>query len=112
RRKTGRLGLAGCRGWPFELREGSTGRYTAQHPRTYVVEWSRHELDPLSSAGWFDGWADAPPTVARPTTSGDARGCPIVSAATWLLSRGWRRHGLIPKGRIPGPRLGRKSETS
>lgn len=52
-------------------------------------------IDPCSSAAWFDGWREPvqpdtwwkrrlleePPPVARPTV--------------WLLTVGWRRHGLI-----------------
>lgn len=43
--------------------------------------------DPASSGRWFDGWrrrperAHDPPAVALPRT--------------WLLSKGWRRHGLV-----------------
>jgi hypothetical protein len=50
-------------------------------------------IDPASSGRWFDGWRHAPgracdqPTVARPRT--------------WLLSIGWRRHGLLGLAEIP-----------
>jgi REP element-mobilizing transposase RayT len=46
-------------------------------------------IDPSSSARWFDGWRDvrAFPSTRIPT--------PIARAATWLLSAGWRRHGLL-----------------
>jgi REP element-mobilizing transposase RayT len=59
-------------------------------------------LDAASSARWFDGWRpdvaldrspphplDTAPAVARPTL--------------WLLTQGWRRHGLIDPNEIPGP---------
>jgi REP element-mobilizing transposase RayT len=56
-------------------------------------------LDPASSARWFDGWrhgasgsdpraGPGPPAVARPHT--------------WLLSRGWRRWGLLDPADVPG----------
>jgi REP element-mobilizing transposase RayT len=55
-------------------------------------------FDPASSARWFDGWRrgvavftaqpDAAPEVARPRT--------------WLLRVGWRRHGLVDAGELPG----------
>ena len=55
-------------------------------------------LDPASSARWFDGWRrgvavftaqpDAAPEVARPRS--------------WLLRVGWRRHGLVDPGELPG----------
>ena len=45
-------------------------------------------LDPMSSTSLFDGFVSA---VAheRPPNS------PTQLARTWLLSRGWRRHGLL-----------------
>jgi REP element-mobilizing transposase RayT len=47
-------------------------------------------LDPLSSAGSFDGFASALPGAFR------SIGPPCVAAArTWLLRVGWRRWGLI-----------------
>ncbi len=55
-------------------------------------------LDEASSGRWFDGWkspvgrssGSEPPEVARPRT--------------WLLLRGWRRHGLIDPAEVPGRR--------
>jgi REP element-mobilizing transposase RayT len=53
-------------------------------------------LDAYSSAPSFDGWkrasdsqvsADSSPSAARPRL--------LERARTWLLSLGWRRHGLI-----------------
>ena len=52
-------------------------------------------LDPCSSGVWFQGWktgAHPRPRYRRET------GVPF----TWLLSRGWRRHGLIDPGEVPG----------
>ncbi len=55
-------------------------------------------LDPASSARWFDGWKwtpsaeDAQPSVRRP----------VARARTWLLSVGWRRHGLLDPADVPG----------
>src|SRR2546427_266299 len=45
------------------------------------------DLDPCSSALWFEGWRQA---VA--TGPGAA---PVVRARTWLAAVGWRRHGLL-----------------
>ncbi len=53
-------------------------------------------LDPASSGGWFDGWRRAPPGELD---GGDAA---VASAHTWLLRSGWRRHGLIDPGEVPG----------
>jgi putative transposase len=56
-------------------------------------------IDPLSSGLAFDGWADAvsraPPTSALRDRLG------VRGATTWLLSRGWRRHGLIRTSECP-----------
>jgi hypothetical protein len=58
-------------------------------------------LDPASSARWFDGWrrreaeergGEADPPAARP----------VARARTWLLSVGWRRHGLLDPDDVPG----------
>jgi len=65
----------------------------------YVLQnWAKHgpggTYDPHSSAIWFDGWA-------KPPSSGQAP--PIVAAArTWLITIGWRRHGLLRPGEKPG----------
>ncbi len=52
-------------------------------------------LDQASSGRWFDGWKRRP---------GEAPGDPPEVAAPrgWLLRRGWRRHGLIDPGEVPG----------
>jgi REP element-mobilizing transposase RayT len=66
----------------------------------YVLQnWVRHgsggAYDPLSSAFWFDGWSIPPATRASP---------PIVATPrTWLITMGWRRHGLLKPGERPGP---------
>jgi hypothetical protein len=43
-------------------------------------------IDPCSSGAWFDGWLIATPATGRL----------LPKATTWLLSIGWRRHGLLP----------------
>jgi REP element-mobilizing transposase RayT len=59
-------------------------------------------LDPASSGRWFDGWkrktlvtgGDEPAaSVARPA---------VARARTWLLTIGWRRHGLLDPAEVPG----------
>ena len=53
-------------------------------------------LDEASSGIWFEGWRRTP---RGPTPHGP----PDVSGPhTWLLRRGWRRHGLIDPAEIPG----------
>jgi hypothetical protein len=59
-------------------------------------------LDPASSARWFDGWK------RRATIPGDAEPgaphehAPVARARTWLLTTGWRRHGLLDPAEVPG----------
>lgn len=54
-------------------------------------------LDPLSSASWFPGWKDARAPVPP------APDAPVAAPRTWLLTTGWRRHGLIPVDTSPRP---------
>ena len=52
--------------------------------------------DPASSARWFDGWKRETFGTGRdraPRPPADPP--PVARARTWLLSFGWRRHGLI-----------------
>jgi REP element-mobilizing transposase RayT len=54
-------------------------------------------FDPFSSAPWFDGW-ESPLAIDEP------KPCPVAPAQTWLLRRGWRRHGLINLAEVPARR--------
>ena len=48
------------------------------------------DLDPFSSARWFDGWRDR--GVCERYMN------PLAEAKTWLLNVGWRHWGLlVPK---------------
>ena len=52
-------------------------------------------LDEASSGRFFDGWIGGP--------RGEQSGlCDIAGAKTWLLRVGWKRHGLIEPGAVPG----------
>ncbi len=51
------------------------------------------ELDPASSGGWFDGWKDALPRWGDPV---------VAEPHYWLLTTGWRRHGLLNPAEVPG----------
>jgi len=64
------------------------------------------KVDPFSSAPSFDGFGDV-----------DARAIewpqryvplPVWEPRTWLLSEGWRMHGLIGATEVPGPRPKRR----
>jgi REP-associated tyrosine transposase len=72
----------------------------------YVLLNARHDarrlvgtprIDPASSARWFDGWSRQPAIDGRASAV-----TPVVRARTWLLTIGWRRHGLIDPDEVPG----------
>jgi putative transposase len=69
-------------------------------------EWALRSLDPKSSAFWFDGWSPrAGPAFARLEMEAKtwlARGRVVVEPPTvWLLTTGWRRHGLLQASESP-----------
>ncbi len=85
----------GVRGTVFAERYHARELKTPRETRTallYVLQnWMKHGRgpghDPCSSARWFDGWSLRAPTSPDP---------PIVAAPrTWLVTLGWRRHGLL-----------------
>ena len=61
------------------------------------------QLDPASSASWFDGWklgnSQVPGARERPATHAPS---PVARAKTWLLNVGWRRYGLLNPTDVPG----------
>jgi REP element-mobilizing transposase RayT len=56
----------------------------------------RARADAYSSGPWFTGWREVQvaPGIRRP----------FARARTWLLARGWRRHGLVGLGELPAAR--------
>ena len=58
----------------------------------------RDGIDPCSSARWFGGWAQptAPPGLLAP----------VATPRTWLLSKGWKRAGLVTRHERPAGTLG------
>ncbi|MBW2275510.1 MAG: transposase [Deltaproteobacteria bacterium] len=52
-------------------------------------------MDECSSGRWFEGWK-------RPLPASRAGPREVGLARTWLLSTGWRRHGLIDPAAVPG----------
>lgn len=60
----------------------------------YVLQNAAHHRihfagpDPCSSGEWFEGWKHE--LLERPLCAS-----PLTRARTWLLTIGWRRHGLI-----------------
>jgi hypothetical protein len=57
-------------------------------------------LDPASSAKWFDGWRRKGPSAEE--TGGAHAVSPVARARMWLLTTGWRRHGLLDPADVPG----------
>ncbi|MBK9069536.1 MAG: transposase [Myxococcales bacterium] len=48
-----------------------------------------------TSAGWFRGFSPTFETSLRQSGTPQEHDPPVAAAATWLLTTGWRRHGLI-----------------
>ncbi len=80
----------------------------------YVINnWRRHgesqlriasgwRIDPFSSAPSFDGFKNLDAgAIEWPATYTPL---PVWKARTWLLSTGWRKHGLLRTNEVPGPR--------
>jgi REP element-mobilizing transposase RayT len=56
-------------------------------------------LDPYATGSRFDGWLDPPPIPIA-----EREQLATWEPRTWLLSAGWKRHGLIATREIPGSR--------
>jgi len=74
-------------------------RYVLCNARKHGGWVSRVRPDPCSSSAWFDGWRDAPALLAP---GPGAEPGPVARARTWLLRKGWRRHGLLRLDALPG----------
>ena len=59
--------------------------------------WLAKMPDVFSSGPWFEGWTR---DARRPADSSERW---LGRARTWLLSRAWRRHGLIDPCEAPAP---------
>jgi hypothetical protein len=59
-------------------------------------------FDHASSARWFDGWRRGLSLTRATEGLGPLDPRPVARARTWLLSVGWRRHGLIDPAEAPG----------
>ena len=60
-------------------------------PRAAIVG-----IDPCSPAPYFNGFARAADDEAR-WQAATREPPPVHAAQTWLLTTGWRRHGLLPR---------------
>jgi REP-associated tyrosine transposase len=87
-----------------------TSTHQARHALAYILNnWRKHmqdwsngrqrraQLDEFSSAVSFHGWTKrfAVPNGHEPL--------PVSPPSTWLLKRGWTRHGAIDPFECPGP---------
>ncbi len=57
-------------------------------------------LDAASSGRWFDGWCRVPGSREPPPSLSESP--EVAPPRTWLLSVGWRRHGLVDPAEVPG----------
>jgi putative transposase len=83
---------------PREVRNAL--RYVLGNGRKHAAEGREVRvsaaIDTFTSAPWFDGFRE------RVTVRGlDAIVRPVTAARTWLLSIGWRRHGLLSVHELP-----------
>jgi REP element-mobilizing transposase RayT len=74
--------------------------YVLGNARRHAWEHGRHVLaprwiDPYSSADTFGGWRER---FARAGPLDET----VRAPASWLLRKGWRRHGLLRVAEIPG----------
>jgi len=53
-------------------------------------------IEPCTSGPWFDGWSDP-----NATKGWEVFLRPVARAGTWLLTKGWRRHGLLRLNDLP-----------
>ncbi len=65
-------------------------------------------LDGASSGLWFDGWKGRAPPPGRYADADRER--EVAPARSWLLSKGWRRIGLIDPAEVPGAARDRRSQ--
>lgn len=67
--------------------------YVLHNGRRHGIPGLERWLDPCSSTRWSDGFRDAIPDSKWPPT--------LARAQTWLLTKGWRRCGLLTLVPVP-----------
>ena len=71
----------------------ANGKKHAAEGRELLVSQA---IDVYTSAPWFDGWRE------HITVRGiEAIPRPVMDACTWMLTQGWRKHGLISVHEMP-----------
>ena len=90
---------------PKEVRNAL--RYVLLNARRHAARARRSpgrdvKLDRASSARWFDGWKRRLPAPDERDRATVEQRPPVARARTWLLTIGWRRHGLLDPADVPG----------
>jgi len=80
---------------PREVRNALA--YVLQNARRHGVRLESL-LDPFASGAWFRGWRRCAKVEVQAVSSG-----PVEEPGSWLLRKGWRRHGLLVPWEVPGP---------
>ena len=89
----------------------------ARRALAYVINnWRKHRedvhdfsrkwrVDPYSTGVFFDGWKERAQARVYMPYRDDYQPLVVCLPRTWLLSEGWRRHGLIPFDFVPSQRI-------
>ena len=94
---------------PREVRNAIA--YVLLNIRKHFRERNGHappvRIDPASSGRWFTGWLRNAPLPPPEHLGPDLR--EVSPAQSWLLSKGWKKRGLIDPAEVPGGRKRRAS---
>ena len=74
--------------------------YVIQNARKHGA-WIAKRPDDYSSGPDFEGWRGRRASPERPVRDAESVSPWLVRARTWLLSIGWKRHGLIDPREVP-----------
>jgi REP element-mobilizing transposase RayT len=78
-----------------------------KHGEDRAVAGLPRRTDRFSTGPYFDGWDTGPPPQVffrKDLPFPEDGPFPIRFATSWLLTKGWKRHGLISPWHRPGPR--------
>lgn len=89
---------------PAEVRNAL--RYVLLNARHHAAargeKMFRGWIDPYSSAPWFDGWHEPSLSTAPWLMRLRELPRPAAEGTTWLMTTGWRIHGLLRVDDVPG----------
>jgi len=83
---------------PRQLRNVLRYVYLNEHKDAWRMGELVEGFDPYTSHRWFDGWARS---EGHPRPPPRCAADPVAAPKSWLLRRGWRRHGLIRTDELP-----------